>query len=285
MTTSRSKGATRRARASAAALIGAVAAMATSGAPAFAQDPPQPPNHRETAQLETEIEAVADAAAGGADVLLEFLESCWRSSAGYGVEALAPCALRERVALILLDLLDQKIGSVDAATLTPAAAAKRIAAAYEGREIAPDLAPKLSVLIRYALSRRIEAGWAGALSLETVRTQIGEARRIALEQGVAVLIRRGDDCWMRLVLTARDLNRKKRAAAAWKCRLQDVLAHVAAKVETTAPTPDGARRVESIAADRAARERYFDEAAAADPFAVAATAAVAEALWPHQPLE
>lgn len=238
------------------------AAVETGSVTAPAPQEPPRPRIEDLPRLETAAEAVVEAAAiGGAAGLTEALTSCWRSSAGYGVEALAPCALRERAAVELLSLLAPKIGPPEAETLGPAAAQRRIREAYAAREAAPTPPPGLEPLLRYDLARRIEPSWSGAPTLEQIGARIAAARRAAETGGEGALRAAAADCWMRLALD-RESDGAERVDAAWACRLNDLLAG--------GPSPLAA----------SPRALYFKRITTIDPTVDAALDAVMETLWP-----
>ncbi|MEL6979664.1 MAG: hypothetical protein AAGM38_13425 [Pseudomonadota bacterium] len=260
MTTSRSKPRRgRRARAAAIGLAALAGLLLPSPPTAAAEGAPTP---RDLERIETETRAIVAAAAGGGTAgLRDALESCWRASAGYAVEALAPCALKERAAQVLIDLLGEVIGPIAAPDLTAAESAARIKAAYAARDTEPPAAPEWRPLIRYALARRVKPGWADTPSL----SEIGEAARRRISETEGDTQGAASDCWVRMALEEPRAVPPALLEAGWDCRLIELMA---------GGPPE--RAVEE-------RRRFFERATGADPEADAAMAAVAAVIWPDGP--
>lgn len=228
---------------------------------------PEASNAQGTAALSVSVDRIEDEAAavvraaevGGPAGLRKTLEDCWFSSAGYGIEALAPCVTRESAALSLTAALEARIGPLGDPALTATAARDRIETAYEARGGAPMASSAAArTLIDYAVARRVRPGWRGAPSLDDVADWAAEARRVQSRDGASAYRDAGSGCWIRLALATPD-DPEKAAASAWRCQVSDM---AAGALETRDP----------------ARAAFFAELAGPSAAASPAVAAATEAL-------
>lgn len=232
-------------------------------------------------QIVAESEAAARAASVGGPAGLEAaLVDCWSSTAGYGVEALSACVLRERAARALILRVSALIGSVERPGLSAEASARRIVEAYAARgagaRAAADLDNAEPEFIDYAIARRVADGFETALALDDVAALTRSAARLAAQTGAeSAIVEEAAACWMRLALgrprgagAIATANADARlggeaAAEAWRCRVLEALARGDAGVD-------------------ARRGAFFRSLTAASAEAEAAAIAVAARLFKAQ---
>lgn len=218
------------------------------------------------ARISSESDSVLAAArSGGLGGLRRSVEECWSASAGYGIEALDPCVVRERAALALMARLEAQVGRLGEAALTREAAERRIAEAYAARGAAPNDVSATPLLV-YAVGRRAEPRWADAPSLREMAEAARRAARSRAKDGGEALSREAMACWVDLVLSA-----SRDREEAWECRIADWIAE------------DGAAADGRTAIDAQRRDFLFFERARADR--AAAVRAGAALRWMRAALE